>query len=239
MGYLTLRGIGVVAFRFAPNAQDIPRPTKGSYLLPRGVCMKKVLILLLALTLVAGFAFAQDKAPMGALTPYVDKGEFLVNVGIGWGGLSGGAELTFYRIDIGGILPLTFGAAARAIVDPGIFNIGWSTFAFGVGGFGTAHIGFKEINLPSGLTFLSNFDAYAGLGIGFGMATSIYDYYDPKPGVSLSTFGGTSYYFNDKFAINFEYGYIGSVKYDYSTFGYLYSYSYPLWYSNIGVVFKL
>jgi opacity protein-like surface antigen len=201
--------------------------------------MKKLLIILLALILASGFAFAQDKASTVKLTPMVDKGELLANVGIGWGGLSGGVEYTFARIDIGGILPLTFGAAGRALVDPGIFYSGWSTFAFGVGGFGTAHVGFKDIELPSGLTWLRNFDAYAGIGLGFGSATSVYDSYEMKPGISFSTFEGVSYYLNDKLAINFEYGYIGSVKYEYDWFGYVYSYKYPLWYSTIGVVLKL
>ncbi|PKL23701.1 MAG: hypothetical protein CVV47_12855 [Spirochaetae bacterium HGW-Spirochaetae-3] len=191
--------------------------------------MKKVLILLLTLTLVAGFAFAQEKASSVELTPYVDKGEFLANVGIGWGGLSGGAEFTFYRIDIGGILPLTFGAAARACVDPGIFDANWTTFA--AGGFATGHVGFKEINLPSGLTFLSNFDAYVGLGIGFASGTSDY-YNDIKPGIGISTFEGAAYYLSDTFAINLEYGYIGRIQY-WSTW------SYPVWYSTIGVILKL
>ena len=197
--------------------------------------MKKVLVLLLALTLVSGFAFAQDKKSTTALTPYVDKGEFLVNVGIGWGGLSGGAELTLARIDIGGIIPLTFGAAARACIDPGIFSTDWTSF--GVGGFGTAHVGFKEINLPSGLTFLSDFDAYLGLGLGFASGVTSVSYYEPRPGIGISTFTGAAYYLSDTLAINFEYGYIGRIKYDW--IGYTSVYSYPLYYATVGVVLKL
>jgi hypothetical protein len=191
--------------------------------------MKKVLIILLALILASGFAFAQDKASGVALTPYVDKGELLANVGIGWGGISGGVEFTFYRLDIGGIIPLTFGAAGRATLDPGIFSADW--FIFAAGGFGTAHIGFKEINLPSGLTFLSDVDAYAGLGLGFASGSSDY-YVDITPGIGISTFTGAAYYLSDTLAINLEYGYIGRIEY-WST------YSWPVWYSTVGVILKL
>jgi hypothetical protein len=197
--------------------------------------MKKVLIILLALILASGFAFAQDKASSVALTPYVDKGELLVNVGIGWGGLSGGVEFTFYRWDIGGIIPLTFGAAGRAAIDPGIFTIDWTTF--GAGGFGTAHVGFKEINLPSGLTFLSDVDAYLGLGLGFASGITSNSYWTPKLGIGISTFTGAAYYLSDTLAINFEYGYIGRIRYEWE--GYTSEYSYPLWYSTIGVILKL
>ncbi len=191
--------------------------------------MKKFLFILLALILASGFAFAQDKASTVALTPYVDKGELLANVGIGWGGISGGAEFTLARIDIGGIIPLTFGAAGRATLDPGFFSADW--FILAAGGFGTVHVGFKEINLPSGLTWLSNFDAYAGLGIGFASGSSTY-YADITPGIGISTFEGAAYYLSDTLAINFEYGYIGRIKY-WST------YSWPVWYSTIGVILKL
>ncbi|MBN2874307.1 MAG: hypothetical protein JXM71_04360 [Spirochaetales bacterium] len=201
--------------------------------------MKRVLVALLALIVASGFAFAQDESASQALTPMVDKGELLATAGIGWGGITGGAEFTFYRIDIADILPITFGAAARVLVDPGLFYSGWSTFALGAGGFGTAHVGFKDLELPSELYWVTNFDAYAGVGLGFGMATSIYDYYTPRPGIGISTFEGASYYLNDALAITFEYGYIGNVRYDWDDYGYTYSYSYPLWYSNVGLIIKL
>ncbi|MFH2116384.1 MAG: hypothetical protein ABIJ86_17925 [Spirochaetota bacterium] len=194
--------------------------------------MKKILSIFLVLLCAGGIAFADETI---AFTPYVDKGELLANVGIGWGGIYGGVEFTLARIDIGGIIPLTFGAAGRAAIDPGLFTPDWTSF--GVGGFGTAHVGFKEVKLPSGLTWLSDFDAYIGLGLGFASGTTSLSYYDPKPGIGISTFEGASYYLNDKLAINFEYGYIGRIKYDWE--GFTKEYSYPLWYSNIGVVLKL
>jgi hypothetical protein len=197
--------------------------------------MKKVLIILMAVILASSFAFAEEKEAPVSITPYVDKGDLLANVGIGWGGLSGGAELTFYRIDIANILPLTFGAAARVAIDPGIFSIGWTTF--GVGAFGTAHVGFKSLNLPDGLSWASKFDAYAGLGLGFATGLTTNEYYTPRAGLGISTFEGASYYLSDNFAINFEYGYIGRIRYDW--LGYIDEYSYPLWYSTIGVILKL
>jgi hypothetical protein len=201
--------------------------------------MKKAFIVLLALLCVSGLAFAADKPSEGGITPYVDKGELLVNAGIGWGGLSGGAEFTLARIDIAKVIPITFGAAGRAFVDPGIFYSGFSTFTFGAGGFGTAHVGFKNINLPSGLSWVSNFDAYVGLGLGFASATASTTYagYTFKPGIGISTFEGASYYLNDKLAINFEFGYIGRVTYEYAYWGY--SGGWPLYYSTVGVVLKL
>lgn len=197
--------------------------------------MKKVVLALMVLLAIGGMAFAAPKAKDAtpkaaapkALTPYVDKGEFLVNVGIGWGGISGGAEMTFARIDIGGVIPLTFGASARAFIDPGICYY-WSPLTFGVGGFATVHCGFKELGLPSGFGWFSNCDVYVGLGVGF--ASTSDSYY--TGGIGISTFEGASYYLNDNIAINFEYGYIGRVNY--STY-----YYYSLYYSTIGVVFKL
>jgi opacity protein-like surface antigen len=208
--------------------------------------MKKVCIVLFALVCLAGFAFAADKtsstsAPAKAVAPLVDKGNLLANVGIGWGGLSGGVEYEFARIDIGGTIPLSFGAAARAFVDPGLFY-SWSTFAFGAGAFGTAHFSWKSV-FPD-VTFVNKLDTYAGLGVGFASATLSSAYsgtsFTMKPGVGISTFEGTSYYLNDKLAINFEYGYIGQVGYS-ENLGTLGTYTayWPVYYSTIGVVLKL
>ena len=198
--------------------------------------MKRSLIVLLALLCAASFVVAADKASSStALTPWVDKGSLLVNAGIGWGGLAGGAEYTFARIDIANLIPVTFGAAARVCLDPGLFTPDWTTF--GIGAFGTAHFGFKSVNLPSGFSWFSNFDAYVGLGLGVASGTTSISYYKPTPGVGISTFEGAAYYLNDKLALNFEYGYIGRIKYEWS--GYTSDYGYPAWYSTVGVILKL
>lgn len=196
--------------------------------------MKKFSLVLLTLLCVAGLVFAADQ-PTTALTPMVDKGTILVNAGIGWGGLAGGAEYTFARIDIAKVIPVTFGGAARVCVDPGLFTPDWTTF--GLGAFGTAHVGFKNLTLPSGFTWASNVDAYIGLGLGLASGTTSISYYKPTPGIGISTFEGAAYYLNDKLAINFEYGYIGRIKYEWS--GYVTDYGYPAWYSTVGVVYKL
>jgi hypothetical protein len=198
--------------------------------------MKKVLIVLLALLCAAGMAFAADKPSAGGVTPLVDKGDLLVNAGIGWGGISGGAEFDFFRIDIAQTIPLTFGAAARVFIDPGLFSPDWTTFA--VGGMATAHLGIKGLKLPDGMSWASRVDAYAGLGLGF--ASGSYtnsSYYDMKPGLGLATVEGGSYYLNDKLALYSEYGYIGRVKYEWYS-GY-YSGSYPVWYWAVGAILKL
>ncbi len=196
--------------------------------------MKKLVAMALVLFALTGVAFAAPaKAASGKasasgttpLTPYVDKGALLVNAGIGWGGLSGGAELTFARIDIGGVIPLTFGAAARAMIDPGIFFPGYTRF--GVGAFGTAHFGLKGLNLPGGFSWASNCDTY--IGIGLGLATASYSTLVDAPGFGFSTFEGVSYYLNDKLALNGEYGYLGRTK----------TYSVSNYYASVGVVFKL
>lgn len=198
--------------------------------------MRRNFALVLVFVLGSALVFAAPKsASLESLTP---PGTLMATAGIGWGGLSGGAELMFAQIKIADVLPLTFGAAGRAFVDPGIFYSDFSTFSFGVGGFGTAHVGFKELNLPSGFSWLSNVDSYIGLGLGFASvsATSYYSSYTIKPGIGISTFEGASYYLNDKLAITGEYGYIGSVSYDLT--GY-YSSHWPLYYSTIGVTLKL
>jgi|GEM_PF-2688441 hypothetical protein len=205
--------------------------------------MKKTSIVLATLLALSGFAFAAGNAASSA-TPWVDKGNLLVNVGLGWGGLSAGAEYDFARIDVAKVVPITFGGAARALIDPGVFDTTYSTFEIGLGAFVTAHVGFKELSLSSGLGWVSHFDLYLGLGLGFasGSLASAYSGtgFGLLPGVGISTFEGVSYYFNDRIALNLEYGYIGRIGYseNYGVLG-TYSYYWPLYYSTIGVILKL
>ena len=199
--------------------------------------MKKFFIVLLVALCLSGFAFAADNA-VGS-TPWVDKGDLLVNAGIGWTGIAGGAEYDLARIDIAKVVPLTFGVAARALINPGFFDTSYASLEYGLGALATAHVGFKELSLSSGLSWVSRFDVYAGLGVGFGSATlsSAYSssYYTLKPGFGIATFAGTSYYFSDKLAVNLEYGYLGSVGYTYDLgFGFTGSFYWPLYYATIG-----
>jgi hypothetical protein len=197
--------------------------------------MRRKFALVLILAMISGFVFAKDIS-IDSLT---NPGNLLATAGVGWGGVSGGAEFMLAQIKIGDVIPITFGAGARAFVDPGIFYSYFSSFTFGAGGFGTAHVGFKKLQLPGGLSWLSNCDAYVGLGLGFASAAANTSYksYTFSPGIGISTFEGASYYLNDKLAITAEYGYIGRVTYTYSAFNY--SGGWPLYYSTIGVSFKL
>jgi hypothetical protein len=200
--------------------------------------LRKIAIIQLALLCASGLAFAANGASSSTGSkPWVDKGGLLADLGVGWGGLSVGAEYDLSRVDVAKVLPLTFGAAARAIIDPGIFDSAYASSEFGIGAFGTAHVGFKELDLPSGLAWISRLDLYAALGVGFGSATlaSAYSGYSFKPGFGISTFEGISYWFNDGLAVDFEYGYVGQVGYAWP-YG---SFYWPLYYSTIGLILKL
>ncbi len=55
--------------------------------------MRKTGIVLLSLLCASGLAFAaNDASSSTASKPWVDKGSLLADVGVGWGGLSVGAE---------------------------------------------------------------------------------------------------------------------------------------------------
>lgn len=200
--------------------------------------MKKFALVLMVLLAIGGIAFAapkadSKKAATDKLEPLVGPGDLVATVGIGWGGVSGGVEFSLAQVDIAGIIPLTFGVAARASIDPGIF---WDIMTFGAGAMGTIHVGFKDLNLPDNLHWLSNVDSYAGIGVG--VATAFDENY--ALGIGFSTFEGVSYYLNDHLAISFEYGYLGRVKYStlYTYYEY-YDYAWSYYYSTVGVTFKL
>ncbi len=198
--------------------------------------MRRKVFLVLVLALAAALVFGAPSKGMTleSLTP---PGTLMADAGISWTGISGGAEFMFAQVKIADILPITFGAAGRALIDPGLFNSYVSTFSFGAGGFATAHVGFKELKLPSGFSWLSNVDSYVGLGVGFASMTvsTSYTGYTVKPGLGISTFEGATYYFNDNLGITTEYGYIGSVSYEWT--GYT-PYSWPLYYWMLGLTFK-
>jgi hypothetical protein len=195
--------------------------------------VKKFALVLMVLLAIGGVAFAAPKADSKKaaptkLEPLVGPGDLVATVGIGWGGISGGVEFNLAQVDIAKVIPLTFGVAARASIDP--FFLTYTTLGAGV--LGTAHVGFKDLNLPDNLHWLSNVDSYIGLGLG--LATALNDYY--KPGIGFSTFEGVSYYLNENLAISFEYGYLGRVLYKDTTYG---SWAWSYYYSTIGVTFKL
>jgi hypothetical protein len=202
--------------------------------------MKKIFVALLVLVLAVGSSFAADakKSAQPSSKPVVASGDFLVNVGIGYGGLAAGAEFEFAQTQAGPV-SLTFGAGARGAIDPFFSTYG---MPWAVGGFAMGHVGLTGLDLPPGLEWIAKTDTYIGLGIGFAgiMENSTYDYWDWKPGIGFSFIVGESYYFNDKFALFGEYGYIGRYRYEYTDpwFGTL-SASFPMYYAAVGAIFKL
>jgi hypothetical protein len=191
--------------------------------------MKKVAIVLLSLLCVAGLAFAAD-----GLSPYFDKGSMAADVGIGWGGLSGGVEYDFVSFNIAKAVPLTIGAAARVTLDPGLLDTD-SSFTLGAGALATAHVELSGLEVPD---WLKKIDFGFGLGLGFATATPAGDYsdYTASPGIGIATFESLSYFFNKNLAVSFEYGYLGDVNYKWTYWDL--SYPYPVYYSTIGITYK-
>jgi hypothetical protein len=192
--------------------------------------MKKFLVVLLALSLVAVAAFAADSKDDGTkLEPLVAGGDILGSAGIGWGGIAAGAEIDLLTIKLGP-LPVTFGAGARAAIDPFFYGYG-TTWA--IGAFGMGHVGFKGLDLPPNFAWVDKTDTYIGLGLGLAGILSDYDY-GWKPGIGISFLAGESYFLNDKFALYGEYGYIGK----YTTNSYYGWVEHP-YYATVGVIFKI
>ncbi len=151
---------------------------------------KKVTLLLAALALFSGLAFAEPYATEGML---ITPGSLNVNVGIGYGyywglDIGGGAEFAIGKFMIGEALPFTYGAAARAGIGIG------DTFPLSLAALGTVHFCWGAIPWPEELSFMQNFDTYIGLGLQI------------LPGLGINSIGGTSYFFNKNFAVNFEGG---------------------------------
>jgi hypothetical protein len=196
--------------------------------------MKKFLVVLLALSLVAVAAFAADAKNDGTkLEPLVSGGDVLGSVGIGWGGVAAGAEIDLLTIKLGP-LPVTFGAGARAAIDPIFIDYG---MPWAIGAFGMGHVGFKGLDLPPNFAWVDRTDTYIGLGLGFAgiAANSTYSDWGWKPGIGISFLAGESYFLNNKLALYGEYGYIGAYSYDYIGG----KYTYHPYYATVGVIFKL
>jgi len=172
--------------------------------------MKKAILAVLILALLAGGAFAQKK-----LEPLMAPGDFAVNASVGygffWGAIDvvGGAELVLGQFTIADFLPLTYGAAARAsYYSYGSASYRWSYF--GAGALGTLHLGLRDLDLPDGLEFLENVDSYIGLGLGYYGYSDNDAYADyGSSRIGLVSMGGVSYFLTPNFALNFEGGYYG------------------------------
>lgn len=153
--------------------------------------MKKfTLITLAALLLAGGSAYGGSYAKNGML---VSPGSFNANIGLGLRyvtgfGLGGGIEYGIGKFIIAEKLPFTYGLAGRA-------GLGLASSAsFSAGVFGTLHFAWGALKFPSELAWLSNLDAYIGLGV------TIF------PTAGFDSIGGMSYYLSDSVAINLESG---------------------------------
>jgi len=147
-------------------------------------------LLLVALALLSGLAFAEPYATDGML---IAPGSLNVNVGIGYGyvwglDIGGGAEFAIGKFNIGETLPFTYGVAARAGIGIG------DTFPLSLAALGTVHFCWGAIAWPEEMAFMANLDTYIGLGLQI------------LPGLGFNTIGGTSYFLNKNLAINLEGG---------------------------------
>jgi len=167
---------------------------------------KKSLILVAAVCILSGFAYAENSR----LAPLMDKGTFAANAGLsfGWGiGVGGGAEYVLARVDIADVLPLTFGAAGR-----GFFSSAWGYGFLDLAAMGTVHVGFKGIGLSSEVKrWIDPIDYYVGLGLGINVLGG--NYWSNRFPLGLASISGASYFLNDNFAINAEGGYMGYSGY--------------------------
>jgi opacity protein-like surface antigen len=189
--------------------------------------MKKLFVVLLALSLIAGAAFAADakKAEPAKLEALMAPGDIALTAGVGYGFLwgaidvSGGAEYIIGQFKIGDTLPLSYGAAVKASYyrwDESYYTEDWSYSYFGGGAFGTLHLGLKDLGLADNMKWLSNVDSYVGLGLGlFGYTYPWYDVAkldvvsktEMKVGVRATA--GVSYFITPNIAIVTEGGYYG------------------------------
>jgi hypothetical protein len=184
--------------------------------------MKKKLLLCVLVVLMLGSvstAFAQQNSALNDWDCYFNPGNLTVSAGVGFGGfwyggfglnLYPGLEFTFAKPKFGGVVPISFGVAARGLfgIYPGY--IGGVGFQAGVAGLGTVHLSLKGIDFNS--DFLNMLDFYVGFGVSVLFLSGYYVYYSPVP-VAFASFQGVNYFFSDSFALYVESSYLG--RYDY------------------------
>lgn len=203
--------------------------------------MKTKIFLVMAVLaiLMVPFAFSQNVSPDNGLTltplqahtaasssaAYFSPGTVTARVGVGadyWGsglgfGLYPGIELTLAHPVFGGVFPLSFGLAAHGVIG---FEAWYGGAALGVavGGYGTAHFSFKDLNMSTNL--LDPLDIYIGLGLVVPVVGTYWSYYS-SAFLGFSEISGLNWFLNKNFALSIEYSYL----YWYST-------------TNIGILLK-
>jgi hypothetical protein len=187
--------------------------------------MKKLLVLVLLVFLAFSGTLAAQETDDLDLEPLMAPGDLAITAGLGYGffigaiDVSGGVELMLSRVDIADTIPITFGVAGKAYYYRYSYDYTFTATDYhytylGGGGFATAHLGFKDLDLDESLEWLDNVDTYVGLGVGFYSYNDTY--YSEYLNESYNTFqiqfqstGGVNYFITPNVAINFEGGYYG------------------------------
>lgn len=162
--------------------------------------MKKVI----SIFCFALFFFAAQTASAQA---EIDKGNVLLNAGVGFGYYYGGG---------GTSLALSAEWAINNFISIGPY-LGISSSNYNYAGYGKYSVTFLDIGARGSYHFSQHLnldtdklDLYGGVGLGY-VATSYSDEwagYDPySGGIRGSLFGGARWYFSDKFAVNGEVGF--------------------------------
>lgn len=173
--------------------------------------MKKIFLLTAVVTLLTGLLNAQDAV--------FSKGDKVLNLGLGLGN-----SLYHGRYYTGQIPPLSasleFGVADNVIDEKGLIGVGpylgYTSYKYQVQDWG-----WKYSNLILGAKgnfhyqFVDKLDTYAGILLGYNVATSKefgvitpgYDYSYSAGGLIYGGFIGARYYFRDSFGVMGEAGY--------------------------------
>ncbi len=177
----------------------------------------RILLLITLILMLSTAAFAETK-PVKIDSMY-KPGDITVSlsIGLGYEGLTfyPGAEFFLAQTRLAGALPLDFGVAARGFYNSystSSYGYDWGWTAFGIGAFGTAHLSFREFDLP--FEYLDNMDFYIGLGIKYDQFSYTGDYssyYNSSyGGIGLLAIGGINYFFTEHFAVVLEGTYWGT-----------------------------
>lgn len=175
----------------------------------------KITVLVIIVLLMATTAFAKTKSVK--IDSVYKPGDITVSASVGFGyGFSlavyPGAELFLAQTRIADVLPLDFGVAARGFFSSystSSYGYEWGWTAFGAGVFGTAHLSFREFDIP--FKYLDNMDFYIGLGVKFDSFIYTGDsyYWSDYGGFNFASIAGVNYFFNDHLAIVLEGTYWG------------------------------
>lgn len=175
---------------------------------------KKLLVVLLVLTLCVTGAFAKGKSWEPGADPLMAPGDLALSAGLGygffWGAIdvSGGVEFMLGKFMLGDTIPITYGVAGKASYYRYTYYSSYHAAYIGAGGFGTLHLSLKDLDLSESTKWMNRADVYIGLGAGFyGWSESWTDSSEFR--IGLRAVGGVNYFLNDHIAITFEGGSYG------------------------------